>query len=121
MLCVTIYSNTNTSLIPDNYTTTSASGLDLPKNRSPSIRNRNSMIPMPWPFCHHPLALHHGTEFAARRSTLSLFRELRNEQLYYWARSTRTQKVLKTNMFFLHFSLPTTLKRRFQVPKTQVF
>lgn len=102
MLCVVACSNAKTSLIPGNYTNTSVSGLDLQKNKSPSIRNRNPMIPLPLPFCHLPLALHRGTEFAARQSTLSLFRELSDERLYYSARSTRIQKVLKTKMFFLH-------------------
>ena len=102
MLCVVACSNAKTSLIPGNYTTTSVSGLDFQKNKSPSIRNRNPMIPLPLPFCHLPLALHRGTEFAARQSTLSLFRELSDERLYYWARSTRIQEVLKTKMFFLH-------------------
>lgn len=119
MLCVVICSNAKTIFIPGNYTTTSVS--DLQKNKPPSIRNRNLMISLPWPFCHLLLVLHHGTEFAARRSTLSLFRELSDEWLYYWARSARIQKVFKTKMFFLHFRLPTTLERRFQVPKTQVF
>lgn len=119
MLRDVICSNAKTFFIPGKCTTTSVS--DLQKNKSPSIRNRNPMIPLPLPFCHLPLALHHGTEFAARRSTLSLFRERSDERLYYWARPTRIQKVLKTKMFSLHFSLPTTLKRRFQVPKMQVF
>lgn len=68
MLCVVACSNAKTSLIPDNYTNTSVSGLDLQKNKSPSIRNRNPMIPLPLPFCHLPLALHRGTEFAARQA-----------------------------------------------------
>lgn len=83
MLCVVICSNAKISLIPGNYTTISVSGLDLEKtDKSPSIRNRNPMIPLPWPFCHLALALQHGTGFAVRRGTLSLFREPGEEQLY---------------------------------------
>lgn len=105
MLCVVACSNAKTSLIPGNYINTSVSGLDLQKNKSPSIRNRNPMIPLPLPFCHLPLALHRGTEFAACQSTLSLFRELSDERLYYtYPESFKNEDVFPPFAFQLHLN-----------------